>query len=56
MHEPLVAPTAAEIAPADRSIEVSVVMPCRNELRTVGRCVEKAWAARVDFSLFVVDN
>ncbi len=29
----------------DDDIEVSVVMPCLNEARTVGRCVEKAVAA-----------
>src|SRR5439155_20886385 len=34
-HEPL--------APANTSeVEVSVVMPCLNEARTVGRCVAKA--------------
>ena len=33
---------SAAAAPISPSIEVSVVMPCLNEARTVGRCVEKA--------------
>jgi hypothetical protein len=35
-------PPAAE-TPADE-VEVSVVMPCLNEVRTVGRCVDQAVA------------
>ena len=31
--------------PTDPVVELSVVMPCLNEARTVGTCVEKARAA-----------
>src|ERR1700728_1993375 len=40
--------------------EVTVVMPCLNEARTVGKCVEKAWRAIHDLHLHgevvVADN
>jgi len=41
---PLVTPSrlTPERPPPEPPIEVSVVMPCLNEARTVGRCVEKA--------------
>ena len=43
-----------------KAIEVSVVMPCLNEARTVGRCVAKARAALeclgVGFEIVVADN
>ncbi len=45
---------------ADSSIEVSVVMPCLNEARTVGRCVDKALQAlqnmEVNGEVVVADN
>jgi glycosyltransferase involved in cell wall biosynthesis len=34
--------TDATLMPISPSVELSVVMPCLNEARTVGRCVEKA--------------
>ncbi len=39
-HLSLAEPTAACHAPA---VEISVVMPCLNEVESVGLCVEKAW-------------
>jgi hypothetical protein len=48
------------LGPAGDEIEVSVVMPCLNEARTVGQCVGKAWAAfertRVRGEVVVADN
>jgi hypothetical protein len=53
MATDLLAPSAAEV-------EVSVVMPCLNEARTVGRCVEKARrsleAMGVAGEIIVADN
>jgi hypothetical protein len=43
---PISTPQRTEIATTlGTSIEVSVVIPCLNEARTVGRCIEKARAA-----------
>src|SRR5262249_35996003 len=41
---PVITPSrlTPERLPPEAPIEVSVVMPCLNEARTVGRCVEKA--------------
>src|SRR5262249_47715210 len=40
--------------------EVSVVMPCLNEARTLGRCIDKAWAglrtAETSGEIIVADN
>jgi hypothetical protein len=53
-------PVRAESECADRGIEVSVVMPCLNEARTVGTCVAKAVAslARLGIAaeVIVADN
>lgn len=58
MQIQVIEPTAAELA-QDR-IEVSVVMPCLNEVRTVGRCVAKARDALarigVRAEIIVADN
>jgi glycosyltransferase involved in cell wall biosynthesis len=43
MSTQLIEPAPTAVAPGD--IEVSVVMPCLNEARTVGQCVAKARAA-----------
>lgn len=47
-------------ASGDEEFEVSVVMPCLNEARTVGRCVDKAIAALKDLGVHaevvVADN
>ena len=47
-------------APVGEEFEVSVVMPCLNEARTVGRCVEKAISALrnlgVHAEVVVADN
>ena len=47
-------------APVGEEFEVSVVMPCLNEPRTVGRCVEKAISALrnlgVHAEVVVADN
>src|SRR5215471_18366249 len=47
-------------APVDEEFEVSVVMPCLNEAKTVGRCVEKAISALrslgVHAEVVVADN
>ncbi len=44
----------------DGDVEVSVVMPCLNEARTVGRCVDKALSALEDLGIrgevVVADN
>jgi glycosyltransferase involved in cell wall biosynthesis len=59
---PLVTPSrlTPERPPPEPSIEVSVVMPCLNEVRTVGRCVEKARRALDRFAdggeVIVADN
>ncbi|HLW66606.1 MAG TPA: glycosyltransferase family 2 protein [Gemmataceae bacterium] len=48
------------VASAAETIEVSVVMPCLNEARTVGRCVAKAMRALEDLAIagevIVADN
>jgi glycosyltransferase involved in cell wall biosynthesis len=45
---------------SENDLEVSVVMPCLNEARTVGRCVEKALSALEDLGIegevVVADN
>lgn len=38
-------PAGGTASPSADAVEVSVVMPCLNEARTVGRCVEKAQRA-----------
>jgi glycosyltransferase involved in cell wall biosynthesis len=47
-------------AEVDSNVEVSVVMPCLNEARTVGRCVEKALRALGEMGIpgevIVADN
>src|SRR6266536_1267907 len=59
---PLVTPSrlTPERPPPEAPIEVSVVMPCLNEARTVGRCVEKARRALDRFAaggeVIVADN
>jgi glycosyltransferase involved in cell wall biosynthesis len=45
MQATLVGPSVSAIVLEDSPVEVSVVMPCLNEARTVGRCVDKAFAA-----------
>jgi glycosyltransferase involved in cell wall biosynthesis len=53
-------PLQLDLASASEDIEVSVVMPCLNEARTVGRCVDKAVQAlrRADVigEVIVADN
>lgn len=54
------APKPGETGGPASGVEVSVVMPCLNEARTVGRCVEKARAALeslgVPGEVIVADN
>jgi len=54
------AETIAEPLQSDAPLEVSIVMPCLNEERTVGQCVAKARAAITSLALsgevLVVDN
>jgi len=51
---------AAVSQPLEEAVELSIVLPCRNEAATVGRCVVKARAAlaRLDVAgeILVVDN
>jgi glycosyltransferase involved in cell wall biosynthesis len=42
---PLESSTAAHVLASDTPVEVSVVIPCLNEARTVGACIKKAQAA-----------
>ncbi|MBV8161331.1 MAG: glycosyltransferase, partial [Acidimicrobiia bacterium] len=53
-------PPPAQPGPAGRSVDVSVVLPCLDEVGTVGACVEKALkgleAARVSGEVIVADN
>jgi glycosyltransferase involved in cell wall biosynthesis len=42
MSATLISSGASAVVDAGRSIEVTVVMPCLNEARTLGRCVDKA--------------
>ncbi len=55
-----VEPLPPSMAPVENLIEVSVVMPCLNEARTVGRCIDKALEAmrqmRVRGEVIVADN
>lgn len=48
------------IAPSERQIELSVVMPCLNEIETVGVCVRKSLAALrkagIEGEVIVADN
>jgi glycosyltransferase involved in cell wall biosynthesis len=50
----------ATIATPEANLEVSVVMPCLNEARTVGRCVAKALASLAEMGalgeVIVADN
>jgi hypothetical protein len=39
---PSVCPLPREAPPHERALELSVVMPCLNEARTVGHCIDKA--------------
>lgn len=41
----LESPVAVAAVEADEAIELSIVMPCLNEARTVGRCVQKAMSS-----------
>src|SRR5262249_40374044 len=47
-------------AEVDSAVEVSVVMPCLNEARTVGRCIDKALRALGEMGIpgevIVADN
>jgi glycosyltransferase involved in cell wall biosynthesis len=60
MQATLVESPASRPAPVAELLEVSVVMPCLNEARTVGRCVAKAVAALealgVHGEVIVADN
>jgi len=52
---------AANAGRGDEStLDISVVIPCLNEARTIGRCVEAAWrgirAAGLDGEVIVADN
>jgi hypothetical protein len=53
-------PECGKVSPTAEDVEVSVVMPCLNEARTVGRCVEKAMRALSDLGVHgevvVADN
>lgn len=60
MAAPACVRTVDSIAPPTEAIEVSVVMPCLNEARTVGRCVAKAVHALEELGIagevIVADN
>jgi len=45
MHAPLPASPSQIVPDTSAEVEVSVVMPCLNEARTVGRCIDKALGA-----------
>src|SRR5437879_1418861 len=55
----VVAQPSAERAP-DQEIDISVVIPCLNEVRTVGACIEAAWdgirAAGLRGEVVIADN
>ena len=59
MHVAVVLPAAADSSPSHK-VEVSVVMPCLNEARTVGVCIAKAFQALQDMGVcsevVVADN
>lgn len=57
---PAAGPVSSAVDPAEREVEVSVVMPCLNEAEGVGLCVRKALAALDELGLsgevVVADN
>jgi hypothetical protein len=60
MQATLPAPAENVLVPSPDDIEVSVVMPCLNEARTVGRCIDKAMQAFAELGVggevVVADN